>query len=286
MKKYTFSPVRSAKGCPFKCTFCHQGALHGNQAKFVPMEKIIKTLSYINEYKNIKRVLLLNEDFAVNDQYVHDLSEQIINNDINLKLTTSLRAYMLKNETLYTFRKAGFDLLHLGLESANDFILKKIKKGINKSMIERGLKKLKKFNFIIHASMIVGFPWDSRETLLEMEQFLNEFFPRYIQNFGVNFLVPEPGTEIYTTMREMKLINGPLRGGQRGSFLFLKPNAKTLYLSKDELARLREQIIRNVRYNPKKRLQVFLKQQTNDVQFKISDALNIYEQYKLHKSEV
>jgi len=108
--------------------------------------------------------------------------------------TCQLRVNKIDEDLLMTMKDAGCVLVSYGFESANETVLKSMKKGITIKQIENALELTKKAKMTLQANFIFG---DPAETLETAKETLN-FAKRY-RSFSLGLLPvkPYPGSPLY-----------------------------------------------------------------------------------------
>jgi radical SAM superfamily enzyme YgiQ (UPF0313 family) len=114
-----------------------------------------------------------------------------------------MRFGALKQEDYHLMKKAGFRLLKFGLESANQNTLDRLNKGIKVRDIVEGARMAKKAGLTVHLTMIVGYPWESKEDALNTFKLAK----RLMQSgdaglLQATVLIPYPGTPIWKEAQE------------------------------------------------------------------------------------
>jgi len=100
---------------------------------------------------------------------------------------------------LELLKKAGLYLVSIAVESGNDEILKKMKKGTKVHKIHQDVKLIKKHGFDIAAFFILGFPEETLETIQDTIDLSMEL-PLLRANYFT--YLPLPGTESYHQLEE------------------------------------------------------------------------------------
>ena len=101
---------------------------------------------------------------------------------------------MVSEETIKLMKKAGCYQISLGIESANDTILKFLKKGYTIKQIKKAIEIIKKYDIGIHGYFIIGSPMETKEEMLNTINFA--------ANDKIDFsffftLWPSPGKEFF-----------------------------------------------------------------------------------------
>lgn len=151
----TFRPPREAYspllevtvGCSHnECTYC---AMYKDVSfRRAPKEQVIADLQELSPYADrLDRIFLLNGDpFILDTEYLLEIADWIYEYLPNIETITCYASiFDIKNksvEDLKRLRKAGYNQLYIGIETAHDPTLKRIKKGCTQEDEYRELAKL------------------------------------------------------------------------------------------------------------------------------------------------
>jgi len=220
--------VTSSRGCPYPCSFCQFASI---KLRHRPIKDIVEEMSIISEYTN-SRIYLLDLDLLIDKKWGLKLCEKISHENIN-PWFTDIRANSASKESLYQMKKSGCSDLVIGVESASPIILKKIKKGIDLETVIKSADNCHAESIVPRFTLIIGFPWDSQETLADYPKLMKKLLPAI---FGLQFLAPLKGTLIYEQMKELGFYDElHLKDYLLIEKEIRKPLYPTLYLSKDDL---------------------------------------------------
>jgi len=103
----------------------------------------------------------------------------------------------ISEELAQLMNRAGCEWMLFGVESADEGILKTIKKGITPEQVRRGVKIASESSINVFNSFILGLPGETRDTALKSLAFGDELYHKYGAKYGFHMLSPLPGTEIY-----------------------------------------------------------------------------------------
>lgn len=119
------------------------------------LDSIFGELQYLVEKYHIKELFLNDELFAVNEERLHSFCQRI--KPFHLKWYVYLRLVKhIQFRLLQEMREAGCVTVFYGLESANDIILKSMKKGTTQKEMFRVLEITKQAGLIARGSFIFG----------------------------------------------------------------------------------------------------------------------------------
>ena len=192
----SYSSIDLGRGCPYQCSFCTIINVQGRKSRFRSpddLEKIIRE----NYAQGIKRFFITDDNFARNSHW-EQLFDRIIKlRGEGLKLGFTIQVDTLCHKIPNFIEKAalaGVRRVFLGLENINPDNLIAAKKRQNKITEYREmLQKWRAHGAITYAGYILGFPADTKESILRDIEIIKRELPLDILEFF--FLTPLPGSE-------------------------------------------------------------------------------------------
>lgn len=193
--RYPVVSIFTSRGCNARCNYClYPQQMFGRRQRQRSPENIVEEFKYIKkELPQVKEVLIDDDTFSFNQDHTLRFCELMIQNNINIPWTVECRAN-LKYETMSMMKKAGCRLIVVGFESANDDILKNVRKGISVSRMRQFIQDAKKADIMIHSCFMAGNMGETKVTLQESLDFAKEMNADTCQFFP---LMVYPGTEAY-----------------------------------------------------------------------------------------
>jgi len=186
-------PIISGRGCPYRCIFCCRAL--GNTVRLRSVQSVVSEIEHnIREY-GCESIAFLDETFVVNKKWSDEFFATMINSGLSKRISwsCSTRVSNASPELLHRMREAGCYYIFFGLESADDSILKMIKKGITVEQIRNAIKWTKEAGIIPVGAFIIGLPSDTEEHVFKAIR-LAEELDLYSVTFPI--AVPFPGTEL------------------------------------------------------------------------------------------
>jgi len=212
LKKFAvpnFSTLDCGRGCPYRCSFCTIINVHGNEMRFRNVE-YIKNYIIENYKKNkVDYYFFTDDNFARNKNWKDILLALI---QIKKEYKINLR-FMVQVDTLAykipdfvsLLKEAGCTQVFVGMESLNPENLKAAGKRQNK--VENFYKMVQTWNkagIIVHTGYILGFPFDTPQSIKKDIKILSEELQ--VQQASFFILTPLPGSMDHKTMLEKNLI--------------------------------------------------------------------------------
>ena len=205
--RYYGAVLEVSRGCPFLCEFCDIRILKdNNRAHNKSAELIVAELDHLSRL-GVKQVLLACDNFIGEPRWAEDVIDKILEwqerTGFRPSLYTWLTINLYKYEPLMQkMRKAGFDMLFIGVESFSRNSLLETAKVQNTApdMIEV-VRKVQSYGFIIVAGLIFGFDSDDDDCF---QNTLDGLRDSALLSGDPSILTALPGTPLY---RRMKLSN-------------------------------------------------------------------------------
>jgi radical SAM superfamily enzyme YgiQ (UPF0313 family) len=203
LERYTFSterrlPIITSRGCPYACVFCSVRLSMGNILRPRSPENVISEIDHWYS-KGWRQFDIQDDCYSFDLQRAKRILDLIINRRYNLKLLlgNGIRVDKVDKELLLKLKEAGCIYLQYGVESGDNEVLKRIKKGIT---VERALETInmtREMGISQSINFIIGHPTETYEAAMKTIE-LAKKLAKAGDLVNVYNLVPYPGTEAYS----------------------------------------------------------------------------------------
>ena len=179
-KRSPFAAIYTSLGCPFKCDFCminmvnresltQADAAQASGIRYFDTDFVLGELEYLQS-QEVKNVRISDEMFFLNKQHYLPILNGIIDRGIDLNLWAYARVDTVRPEYLELFKRAGFNWLCLGIESANQKVRREITKGsFEETDVRKVCAEIQASGINLLANFIFGLPDD---TIMSMHETL------------------------------------------------------------------------------------------------------------------
>ncbi len=217
-KSHKQSCIVISRGCPYKCTFCSLPVSRASKP-YVRMrspENIAREVDWLYRL-GVREIKIVSDEINVTLPWAKDVCRAI--GDLGYKdlfFQSNLRADKIDDELAFLFNRMNMWLVHLGVESANDRVLKGIEKHITVAQTERCLKFLKKHNIRCLLFMMAFQLWEDdgklqwekpREVFRSLQWVWKQFLLRRIAYMTWSIATPMPGAPLFDIVKKNKLDN-------------------------------------------------------------------------------
>ena len=193
MKKEYIIPIFVPHlGCPNDCTFCNQKKISG-QTKNVKAEDVKNTIEYyLNNFKDDNKYIevaffggsFTGIDVDKQKELLSVAYEYIKNKKID-SIRISARPDYINKEILKMLKSYGVKTIELGVQSTNDYILNKSKRGHTFEDVKKASKLIRKNGFILGHQMMVGLPESTRQDEINTAKDLIKLKPKIVRIYPV-----------------------------------------------------------------------------------------------------
>jgi hypothetical protein len=197
----SLSSIDLGRGCPYQCSFCTIINVQGRKSRFRSpddLEHIIRE----NVAQGIKRFFITDDNFARNRHWEPLFDRMIALRKEGLNIGFTIQVDTLCHRIPNFIEKAGqagVRRVFIGLENINPENLLGAKKRQNRITEYRVmLQGWRAAGAITYAGYIIGFPGDTKESIIRDVEIIKRELPLDILEFFV--LTPLPGSEDHKTL--------------------------------------------------------------------------------------
>jgi radical SAM PhpK family P-methyltransferase len=173
-----FVSLRTSKSCPFACAFCDFPEIAGKYV-FTPVEAVERELNALRDLGFVTTLTFLDDTFNVPKQRFKDLLRMMIRNRYPFRWNCFFRADHADAEMIALMGRAGCEGVFMGVESGSDAVLKVMNKSTRRADYLRVVPLLRDAGIVSYASIIVGFPTETADTVAESMDLLERSNPDF-----------------------------------------------------------------------------------------------------------
>ncbi|MBW2230952.1 MAG: radical SAM protein [Deltaproteobacteria bacterium] len=190
---HPFTLINVARGCPYPCTFCIAPVYYGRPLRRHSLEYVLNELEHCQKELGIYDFLFWEEIFTLDRKFGMALCQAILDRGWQVAWATTTRADRVDEEILALMKRAGCELLGLGIESSSQEILDNVQKRESVEDIRKAVKLAQKVGLKTMGHFIFGLPGETPATADATIKFGVALGLDYMQCYGA---VPYPKTEL------------------------------------------------------------------------------------------
>ena len=201
--------ITLSRSCPYQCTFCfHSSGKHYRKRSldnvFFEIDWIIK--NWASDGKEL--YFILNDELFISDMdYLRHFCQRIKEYP-TIRYWVQTRVDTITKDVLLMLKESGCTVVSYGVESADNRILKSMRKNITVSQIERAFDLALEVGIPAYGNIIFG---DLEEDLDSIQNSLNwwKAHPQY--HIFLLHILTFPGTHLYKAACERGIIRDPVQ---------------------------------------------------------------------------
>lgn len=193
MKKQYIIPIFVPHlGCPNDCTFCNQRKISGQQKEVTPNDVRDTVDYYLNSFKDnetYKEIAFFGGSFTGIDVKIQNELLEAAYDYVKEKkvdgIRISTRPDYIDKPTLKRLKKYKVKTIELGVQSTNDYVLKKCKRGHTFEDVKKASKLIRWYGFNLGHQMMVGLPESTELDDLNTAKDLVKLKPKMVRIYPV-----------------------------------------------------------------------------------------------------
>lgn len=178
-------------GCPQNCTFCNQQKISG-ETKQVTGKDVKNTIEeYLKSFKEDGEieVAFFGGSFTgipvqKQEELLKAAFEYVKSGKVN-SIRCSTRPDYIDKETLKRLKKYGVKTIELGVQSADNYILNKCKRGHTFEDVKKASKLVRRHGFILGHQIMVGLPDSTKIDELNTAKACSKLKPKIVRIYPV-----------------------------------------------------------------------------------------------------
>lgn len=179
-------------GCPNDCIFCNQKSISGqkkNMTKEQAKNIIDNYLKNLNDSDALIEIAFFGGSFtAINENLQNELLElayTYVKEGKVESIRISTRPDCIDKNILKRLKKYKVKTIELGVQSANDFVLKRANRGHTFEDVKKASKLIRWFGFRLGHQMMVGLPESTRPDEINTARELIKLKPKMVRIYPV-----------------------------------------------------------------------------------------------------
>jgi radical SAM PhpK family P-methyltransferase len=177
-----FTPAtqtRTARSCAYKCSFCTFPAMAG-ELTLTDLDVVEQELRYLQQ-AGVTYLTFIDDTFNVPAPRFKQLCRMLIKNRFEFRWISHFRPANADDECFRLMKEAGCLAVFLGIESGDQSVLNNMNKAAKVERYAYGIEQLHRHGIVSFASLIVGFPGETPQSVRNTIAFLQSAAPTFYQ---------------------------------------------------------------------------------------------------------
>jgi radical SAM superfamily enzyme YgiQ (UPF0313 family) len=228
-----FDCVETSRGCLQSCTFCSIRGMYGRSFRTYAVARVIADLQTLKA-SGVQGVFFVDDNITSDIPRLKDLCRAIIAaglTSMEYIVQASVAGIASDPQLAPLLKKAGFELVFLGIESGSEKSLRAVGKGGATAGTASAVRLLREAGLIVIGGLIVGYPDD---TAADVHEAFRYAFRLGLDHAIVQCLTPYPGTRLRESLLRQGLVTNPNDLSRYNGFI---ANVRTRHMGPGQIAR-------------------------------------------------
>jgi len=206
----TCGGILTTRGCPSRCSFCCLKSISRGRVRMRSVDNIIKEVEWlIQNFPKLTDIFIHDDTFFIDNQRVISFCNEVIKRNIKINFSCNARIKPVSEKMVEKLEQANFKRVYFGIESGDNGILEKCRKGITQDDIIRTFKLFAKTKMHVASFLILGLPGENIDTITETANFMKKLQKiKYSPDCDqMGMLKIFPGTEVYEIAKAANFID-------------------------------------------------------------------------------
>ncbi|MCK4884929.1 radical SAM protein, partial [Candidatus Bathyarchaeota archaeon] len=174
LRKYgnVMFPLMTSRGCVYWCEFCSAVRMFGRGYRMRSPKNVVDEIEFLHNTYGASTFTFYDDAFTVDQSRVEKICQEIHKRNLRITWDCGTRVDMVTKDLLLKMREAGCIAVWYGVEAGSQKVRDAMGKGISTQQTFNAFKWTKEAGMIAVASIILGFPGETKETAWESVKLL------------------------------------------------------------------------------------------------------------------
>lgn len=206
--------IYSSKGCSWRdktggCVFC---ARLEKGVRFREVDQIWEEIQLLRSLYKVNSIWDISDDNLNNREWFRNFAQKRPADCSDLSFFIYSRVNLITPEMIPYFHRLNVEEIFLGVESGDNYLLKKALKGQTKKSSLRAISLLKENNIKYFPSFVLGLPGETEESLSNTLKLCSEMAKMGgLDRLGCTILQPMPGSAAFDMIATDEFLGEKLR---------------------------------------------------------------------------
>ena len=230
--------IMTSRGCPFNCSYCCH--MWQKRVRNRSIDNVVQEIREVKQRYSTSQFEFKDDTFTLNRKRIMGLCERLISEKLKINWGCTTRVDLLDEELIKKMKKAGCNIVKIGIETGSEKILKETKKGVTFEQMRKTAKLLNKHRIFWSGYFMVGLPTETEEDIRKTYEFMKELNPYYA---GLGVYNPFPQTDLFEQGVQMGLLYPQVElkhffDTNPKDYFFINPSKRVASIEKQSFDRL------------------------------------------------
>ncbi len=190
--------LRTTRDCPFACAFCIIGSSiyrgYDRRWRAMSVERTLAEIEHVVKNYGVRRFFFWDEVFTMDRRRTLAFCDALARRGLDIEWRCLTRIDLLTEELIEKMAGAGCKFIEFGIESGNWEARQEMNKKFSDEKAVRTVDLVRRAGIRVNCDLIVGMPWETRESLEETVSLAKRLGA---DNIHLTSAFPYPGTRFH-----------------------------------------------------------------------------------------
>lgn len=166
----TWVPVQTRRGCAMACSYCSTASIEGRTLRKRPIASVVEWLGKLVKI-GVRQLYFVDNTFNLPRSYALPLCRAIADAGLDIKWRAIIYPWRVDEEFVAAMADAGCFEISLGSESANDEVLRLMRKRFRRDDVARASRLFKQYGIKQMGFLMLGAPGETRQSVKDTLEF-------------------------------------------------------------------------------------------------------------------
>ena len=188
----------TSRGCPYQCSYCDRSVFKKgfryNSARY-----IYDHMHYLRSRFGVRHVNIYDDLFTLNRRRVEELCSLLISKPVGMNFNCAVRVGYDDDDLLRMLKEAGCLMVSVGIESADQEILRRHKSGVELEEVRDTVRRIKSHGLRAKGLFMMGLPGETEDSIRKTSDFVISLG---LDDQNMAKFTPFPGAPIWSGIEE------------------------------------------------------------------------------------
>lgn len=200
--------IAYSRGCPYGCTFCASPGMWKRKTSYRDADDLAAEMKHLITEHGVNNFFFCDLSFNGNRQRLLELCDSVerVKHEVGVPFGSHVMctSTIIDPRILSRMKAANFWKIDYGIEDILEGTISRVKSFQKVSKIKETLSQTNEHGILMRGLMIIGFPWETEETIALREESIDQF---PVDQLRICYFTPFKGTELYQEVKDRIIID-------------------------------------------------------------------------------